>query len=354
MSEDVYSRLREYLHSMPGGYPSTPGGVEIRILKKLYTPDEADICLKLKTVPEEAAAIAGRHGLDEDELAEKLEDMAKRGLVFRVREGDKPLYHAYQFFIGILDAQINRADAELADLMKEYFPALAATRLSLPIKQMRVVPVAKTVEAKTAVQTYNRFREMIKEDDLIAVAPCLCRQMRQTKGRECEHTHETCLSFGEHAQFYIDNGVARRISKDELLKLLDLAEEEGLVINTNNAQEVSIVCCCCSCCCGVLNGLKKLPKSSLVVNTFYQAKIDPDICSACGDCLDRCPIGSIKEDGEVMQASQDKCIGCGLCVTICPEEAISLEDRPEAKTPFKDTHEMLVSVSKERGLTWPQ
>jgi len=101
MGDDVYIKLRDYLHGMPGGYPPTKSGVEIRILKKLYKPEEAKLFCELKTVPEPVEAIAGRCGLSESELADKLEDMAKRGLVFRVREGDRALYKAFQFFIGI-------------------------------------------------------------------------------------------------------------------------------------------------------------------------------------------------------------------------------------------------------------
>ena len=115
MDDQVYIELRDYLHRMPGGYPPTRSGVEIRILKKLYTPEEAALFCELKTVPEPVEAIAARTGGDASELALKLEDMAVRGLVFRVRQGEKARYQAFQFFIGIIDAQINRADRELLD-----------------------------------------------------------------------------------------------------------------------------------------------------------------------------------------------------------------------------------------------
>ena len=41
MSQDVYSRLREFMDSLPGGYPATPTGVEIKLLEKLFTPEQA-------------------------------------------------------------------------------------------------------------------------------------------------------------------------------------------------------------------------------------------------------------------------------------------------------------------------
>ena len=85
MSEDVYTRLREFMDKLPAGYPETPTGVEIKILKKLWTPDEAELTMKLKNEPEEISVIAKRVGMDEAEMAEKLEAMAQKGIIFRVR-----------------------------------------------------------------------------------------------------------------------------------------------------------------------------------------------------------------------------------------------------------------------------
>jgi ferredoxin len=277
--------------------------------------------------------------------------MAKRGLIFRNREGDKVMYKAYQFFVGIIEAQISRVDRELADLIDEYFPYMGATSFGLETKQMRVVPAATAVEAKTTVAPYNRMREIIRDDELIAVAPCICTQMQDSRGSKCEHTIiERCLAFGDMAQYYIDNGIARKISKGELLKLLDGVEEEGLVLNTHNIEELSFACCCCTCCCGPLKGLKLLPQASVLVNIHYNASIDPELCIQCGDCVDRCPMEAIAEGEEVMEVSKDKCIGCGVCVSVCPEEAIALTEVAGATQPFPGEAEMYTSVSKDRGL----
>ncbi len=46
MSEEVYVRLREFLDKLPGGYPETDSGVEIRILKKLFSPEDAELTMK--------------------------------------------------------------------------------------------------------------------------------------------------------------------------------------------------------------------------------------------------------------------------------------------------------------------
>lgn len=347
---DVYERLREFLHTFPGGYPSTPTGVEIKILKKLFSPEDAALYLSLTKEPEELGAIAKRLGREKVELGNRLEDMAKRGLIFRNRDGDRVLYRAYQFFVGIIEAQINRVDPELTQLIDEYFPYLGATGLTLETKQMRVIPAGTAVDAKTTVAPYNRMRELVRDEDLIAVAPCICRQMTETRGEKCKHTSETCLSFGEHAQFYIDNGIAKKISKDELMKLLDVVEKEGLVVCSSNTEDLSITCCCCPCCCGILRGIKLLPQASIMANICYNASINPELCIQCGDCVERCPMEAIAELEETMEVSADKCIGCGLCVSVCPEDAIALREVSTATPPFPDGAGMYASVSKERGL----
>ena len=348
--KDVYSRLREFMHTFPNGYPSTPTGVEIKILKKLFSPEDAELCLSLKKELEILADIAKRIGREEGELEVKLEDMAQRGIIFRNRESDKVLYKAHPFFVGMIEAQTNRIDSELAQLMDEFRPHLGATGLTLETNITRFIPAATAMDGKTTVSSYNRMREMVKDEDLIAVGPCTCRQMTEAKGDKCEHTSETCLSFGEHAQYFIDNGISRKINKDELMKVLGTAEEEGLVICTSNSEELSIVCCCCPCCCGILQGLKLLPQASMLANICYNAKIDSELCVQCGDCVDRCPIDAIAEVDDTMEVSAEKCIGCGLCVSPCPEEAIALTEVTTARQPFPDEMEMYASVLNERGL----
>ena len=350
MKDDVYIKQREYLHNMPGGFPESPTGVEIKILKKLYTPEEAGLFIHLKEEPETVGTIAQRIGKSETELAEKLEEMAKKGLIFRIKRNGKPLYQAYQFYVGIIEFQINRVDEELMALMAEYSPYMNSTGLGLKNKHMRVIPIASSIEKMQSIQSYHQMREIVKDEDVIAVAPCLCRQMAQLAGGGCNRPIETCLSFGDHAQFYIDNGVARQLTKSELMELLRIAEEERLVISSMNTKNLSIVCLCCSCCCGLLNGLKALPQSELMVNIQFYVKIDPSLCTACEACMDQCQIDAITSDDKGIAVNPEKCIGCGLCMPVCPVEAISFIPNPRAKVPADDLDSYMTSVREERGI----
>ena len=124
MSDDVYLRLRAFLDTLPGGYPTTDTGVEIKILKKLFTPEEAEIVMKLSLMPEPLDVIAGKLNMPVEEAAEKLEKLAKDGSIYRLRSGDAVLYMAIQFVVGIYEFHLNTIDHELAELMEEYIPYL--------------------------------------------------------------------------------------------------------------------------------------------------------------------------------------------------------------------------------------
>jgi len=56
-------------------------------------------------------------------------------------------------------------------------------------------------------------------------------------------------------------------------------------------------------------------------NTMY--KIDPELCTACGSCVEECPIDGAIKEGEEFYTITDKCDDCGSCVEVCPVDAIS-------------------------------
>jgi NAD-dependent dihydropyrimidine dehydrogenase PreA subunit len=350
MSEDVYTRLREFMDKMPIGYPETPTGVEIKILKKLYSPNEAELTMKLKTEPEEVPAIAKRIGMEEKELAEKLEDMAQKGLIFRFRSGDKRLYQAFQFIVGVYEFQLKRLDKEFCELFEEYLPYMGMNMASVQTRQLRVVPVESAVGKGGTVESYNQIRGLVKQQEVLCVQDCICRKEQGILGNPCEKPKEICFGFGDLAQYTIDNGGGRQIDVDECLKLLDKAEEAGLVLQPTNAEELQWICCCCSCCCPVLKIAKMTPRPQDLVESYYEAKIDPDECTACGDCIERCPMDAIQEGDNVSEVVDGRCIGCGLCVSVCPVEAISLEPKPGMEGPPKDMWDMLNRIATERGV----
>jgi DNA-binding MarR family transcriptional regulator len=80
---DIYERLRERLDMFPQGFPETKSKVELKILKELFSPEEAEIMFFLRPNPELVSVISERMGRDESEMADILFQMSKRGLILR-------------------------------------------------------------------------------------------------------------------------------------------------------------------------------------------------------------------------------------------------------------------------------
>ncbi len=110
MSSDPYRQLQEFLDRFPLGFPRTASGIEMEILKRLFTEEEAKIAVLLTPLPEEASQIAERTGRDEKEIEGRLDAMARKGLVFRIRREGKALYRAAPFMIGLYEYSVNKMD----------------------------------------------------------------------------------------------------------------------------------------------------------------------------------------------------------------------------------------------------
>ena len=88
MSANTFKQLQERLNFYSIGFPETATGVEIKILKELFTEDEAGLFLSLSHRLEKPESVAQRIDRPLPNVAEQLEDMAGRGLLFRVKKGD--------------------------------------------------------------------------------------------------------------------------------------------------------------------------------------------------------------------------------------------------------------------------
>ncbi|MBU1671336.1 MAG: 4Fe-4S binding protein [Actinobacteria bacterium] len=350
MEDEIYHQLREFLDGLPGGMPATPTGVEIGLLERYFSPEEAALFLHLNPYPEAPGAIAERAGMDAGAAATMLESMAKQGSVFRVRFEDQVFYMAMSLLVGIYEFHVGSMDRELAQMLEEYLPYLTDYWADIKTKQLRVVPVAEAVDAMPEVATYDRAREMARGFDDIAVADCICRVEKSLLDQRCSRPLESCLVFGNAARYYIENGIGREIDIDECMRILDRAEEAAMVLCPSNAQDIANICCCCSCCCGMLNALRRVDRPADHALSSFRAAIDPELCVECGTCLERCQIDAIVERDGFMEVDEARCIGCGLCVPTCVEGAASLQAKPGIQAPPANFVEMNARILKERGL----
>lgn len=327
--EPIYKTLARQLDSLPGGYPATESGIELRILKRLFSPEEAEIAVHLTLTPEPAAAIAGRIGTEEATLAPKLMDMSHKGLILRSGKEGGYNFMAAQFMVGIWEYHVNDLDVELIKDVNEYLPYLTGAQEQVRTQQLRVIPVTKSLAADIRVMPYEQAEEIIGQQSKIVVAPCICRKEHRMVGDGCDKPMEACLIFGGAAYFYEGNGIGRTISRTEAMDILHQGIDAGLVLQPGNSQKPSNICMCCGCCCQILKMLKRSDKPAQVACTSYFAVVDAESCIGCGNCAEKCQMEAITID-EAAQVDLDRCIGCGLCIPPCDVEAIRLEAKDEA------------------------
>ena len=352
MPKDVYEKLAQHLDNLPAGFPRTENGVEMRILRRLFTPEEADLATHLSLIEEDARVIARRARLPYEETSQRLDEMEKKGLIFALhKEGKHTRYQALGYVVGIYEFQVNHMDPEIIREFEEYNPEWFNLDTWKKAPQIRTIPVGESIDHDVEVLPYERAEELVRDETLFAVAPCICRQEREIMGHGCNKPSETCLSIGAAANFYIHNGLGRKISKEDALQLLRQANEAGLVLQPANAKEPVFICACCGCCCGVLRNMKRHPQPASIVSTPFNAVLDSDLCNDCGVCETRCQMGAISLESGATLLDRNRCIGCGLCVSTCSMQALSLERKPDIEQPHipRDLTDTNIRLGQTRG-----
>lgn len=324
MQDESYHRLAKVLDTLPNGFPSTESGIEIRLLKKIFTPEEADLFCDLKLTPETAAQIAQRTGRPLEGLEEKLVSMGQRGELWASESGVWT-FKMVPWIVGIYEFQLNRMDREFAEMSEEYDMYWGSQFLRYGPQVMQVIPVEKEIPVKQEALTYQQVSGLIEQSKSFVVNECICRKKQGLLGSPCTKPIEVCLAMDPEPGRLEKNPLAGKvITKEQAYEVLREAEKAGLVHMTSNVESGHwYICNCCGCCCGVLRAVNMgFPQ---MVNSHYYAAIDSDKCSGCGLCADeRCQVQAIKKDEDSCSVIKEKCIGCGLCVSTCPEEAIGL------------------------------
>jgi Fe-S-cluster-containing hydrogenase component 2 len=355
--EDVYQRLAKHLDDLPAGFPPSESGVELRILKRLFSEEEAETALLLSVFPEGPESVAPRAKRTVEETAQKLEDMARKGLIHRLVEADgRRRYSANQYVIGIWEYQVNRLHPDLIRDMEEYLPTLMTAGPWKETPQLRVIPVNETIPVRHEILAHEKAEEMVRGQDRFLVAPCICRRERRMVGQGCDKPEEACLIMGRAVDYYQANGLGRVIDRDEALALLKKADEAGLVLQPSNARKIANICLCCGCCCGVLRAIKSHPRPAEFVSSPFRAAFEPSTCADCGVCLERCPMEALSRGPEgSVRLDAVRCIGCGLCVTTCPSQSLTLvrkpgEEQRDVPATFRQTY---VEMARRRGKLKP-
>jgi ferredoxin len=360
-NEHVYIKLQRHLDSQAVGFPATRSGSEIRILKHIFTPQEAEIatCLTYKFEPLEMVFERAGHLVESlEKLAELLDRIEKKGGIELKIKGGKRLYCNAPLVVGMYEFQLGKLTPEFIKDFNEYTSdkKFGIEFISTKLPQMRTIPIAKSIQPQHNVSTFDEVTVLLQQAEApFAIFECICRQKKTLKGKPCQVTDrkETCFAVGSMAQAVLRSGIGREITLDESMSILEQNQKQGLVLQPSNTEKAEFICSCCGCCCGMLGMHKNLPiPVDFWASNFY-AVVDTDACDGCGNCEKRCQVGAVSVSKKKQQTSVDlnRCIGCGVCIPTCPKKAISLQKKPtEVRPPQtkEDLYDIIMSHKKGR------
>jgi Na+-translocating ferredoxin:NAD+ oxidoreductase subunit B len=326
---DIYKHLAQTLDALPNGFPSTNDGSELRLLKKLFTPEEAELAVLLTPELETADAIAARTGRGVGELRKQLKDMVRRGLISTGRTEGGLGFGLMPFVVGIFEMQVNTIDKELALLVEAYFRQNFGEALRVEPQFHRVIPIGESVRNSMEVHPYESATGLVNAAQSWGVIDCICRKQKTLIGEACVHPIDVCMVLDERPGVFDNSTTVRTLNREEALATLKRAADAGLVHSVSNNQKgVHYICNCCTCSCGILRGMASLGVANVVARSAFVNTVDETLCNACENCLSYCQFDALKMDITV-QVNPVRCVGCGVCVPACPSEALILVRRPE-------------------------
>jgi len=334
MKSDCYKKLALKLDTLPHRFPATESGIEIQLLKKIFTPEEAALAAELSYQKEPADVIALRAEITEKQARQALKELVRKKLILFSKRDSDLVFGLMPFVVGFYEELLPRLTKEIAELFEKYFQESRGEITGKGLSVHRVIPVQESIDFEMEIFPYEKASDLLENAKSWGVRDCICRVQKKLIGDPCDHPIENCLVFAPVEGAFDSSEVDRAISKQEALQILHDAEGSGLVHTTGNYQGPNhYICNCCTCSCGILRGVAEFNNSTAIARSDFMAVVDQDRCMACGDCLERCQFNALDLDGSVCRVDVVNCVGCGLCVPVCPEDALVLIRRAVGEVP---------------------
>jgi len=363
----------------------TPWSKEMeKILTTLYTPEEADILLTFNGPYMDqftAKKISRKVKRPVEEVEPILREMARTQRLFSATKGDETTYSLFPLVPGLFELYFSnheRASAEEKEVLKVfteeyekyYDQGYLVNSMSSSYPFMRVfvdqevindtverkkgglLEVDQEVEVlKNKILPFEQVRTLIEKSRRVSVMDCACRthmKIHNDGNPVNDYPMNVCMNFNVFADYCIENGFGRELSKEEALKTLSAAAEAGLVHTTQNISEkTTFICNCDRDCCIMLRGIRQFKDPGLVATSNFLPEYEKDNCIFCLKCTEMCPMEIIElidegNENQRISINTDRCIGCGVCAYNCSEEALSMIKKFD-KVPVEN---MMIAMTK--------
>jgi len=364
LSSKNYKMLQDRLDKPPQGAPKSD--TLLKILEHLFTEREAKLVSKLPINVFSISKAAKIWKLSEPEAEKVLEGLADKGIIIDLTKGNDKVYVLAPTMAGFFEFSIMKMGGTfnkqlLSELYYQYLTkeddfGKRVFALNPPLIRAFVQEDTLEEKDKDIILNYEKATEVVNKATYWSVGICYCRHKMEHLGKNCNHSMDVCMSFNETGRSLVKHGIAKEITKEESMKILEKCRAEGLVQMGSNVQNgVSWICNCCGCCCEALIAYKKLNYNPRM-ETNWVALNDNDSCKACGICVKKCPVNAISlvkvgvEAGKTYAlVDPDRCIGCGVCTRFCPPKSLSMKRRKETNFTPVDTFERIVLEAIDSG-----
>ncbi|MBU1341938.1 MAG: 4Fe-4S binding protein [Proteobacteria bacterium] len=356
MENNIHELLARHLAMT--GLPFTDGLVDI--LKENFTTNEAKVAMMLPATdiplkPVTIDEMAYPDDMDRKFIAETLENLAARKLIFSSStETRKRGYALHQAGFGFPQSffwtgKKTAYALKMTKLVLKYFNRTVTQQAfgGMNTKAYRYIPVHRSLKPDVqAVLPHDRMDQVLDTAERFAVAHCSCRVQAGLMERACDHPLEVCLKFDEMADYLIEQGLGRKITRKEAKDIVRHAAEAGLVHFVDNAAgKVKHNCNCCGCSCWNVGMIRRrrIPRDELMA-VYFIRRTDPDLCTGCEACFDICPVAAITLEEGMARVDENWCIGCGVCAVKCEFDAVNILYRKDPKaipTDFETLHKLI-------------
>ena len=363
----VYNKCRALYNSFSWGVGSIPLDSSFANFMDQVSEDQCQALIDLPRYDDffRAIDLYAEGDRTMEECVELLDDLASKGYLRRSERPDGVVYDLSGWFEGIGGYLMN--DRSMGDLAYEWpisGDGMTEDWANAGTPVFHSLPCDKSVTATGTIKAFDDIEAIFQDSTTFALTPCSCRYTMliadcQEKGEpwpsfadfakgelenltlpDTDTRVETCICTGDEAEYWIAQGIARPITKEQALDMIRRNREDGFIIECTREGRAEYTCACRRGYCNVLAFWESVNEAGLLQDSKawdqvsdYRLEVDFGVCAKCGACANRCPMQAIAMDGT--HDGQDgypqvdaMCMRCGQCAYVCPMSARKLVERP--------------------------